>query len=121
MYDPNPDAPHPYAEKRGYPRVPFLRPVTITAQPGGRPVEARTLDISLEGVGLTCAASFAKGQAVTVTFRLKGANHDLVEERVAGRVTNFQADLDANRVGVVFGERLDHSSHPALTREVGRL
>lgn len=109
------------ADLRADARVPFLHPVTVAASPGGRPVEARALAISPRGVGLTCAASFGTGQAVTITFRVKDPRRGVVEERVAGRVVNFRADVDANRVGVVFLEPPRAESRPAMTRAVGRL
>jgi hypothetical protein len=101
--------------------VPFLKPVTVWAPPDGPPVEARTVDISLGGVGLACRASFRKGQVVVVAFRLNDPRRGPVEERVTGRVANLVADDDGNRIGVEFAEPLHASAHPALTRAVERL
>ena len=121
MREPSQNAPPAAAERRVYVRVPFLRPVTVSAPPDGRPAEARTLDISLGGVGLTCSVPFRKGQVVVVTFHLQDPKLGAVVERVEGRVANFQADPDANRVGIEFLEPLHSAANPALTRAVGRL
>jgi c-di-GMP-binding flagellar brake protein YcgR len=108
-------------ERRLYVRVPFLKPVRVWAPPEDRPVEARTLDISLGGVGITCRAAFRKGQVVIIGFRLTDPRLGTVEERVTGRVANLQADDDSNRVGIEFSEPIHPSVFPALARAVGRL
>lgn len=109
------------AERRVYVRVPFHKPVTVWAPPDPRPVEARTLDISLGGVGVACRASFRRGQVVVVGFRLTDPRRGAVEERVTGRVANLVADEDGNRVGVEFAEPIHPAAYPALARAVERL
>ncbi len=88
---------------------------------GRRSVEARTVDISLGGVGIALAATFARGDLVTIVFRLDGRGRGPVEERVLGRVAYVRADVDGNRIGVEFLEPLASAACPELCRRVDRL
>ena len=108
------------SNRRRYARVPFLKPVTVTAA-DGKTLSTQTIDISDGGVGFTCRVSFRVGEPVVVAFRLTDAKLGVCEERVAGRVVNFQADFEVNRVGVEFEEPLHPSKFPILARAVNRL
>lgn len=120
MIDPFTSSKTSTSERRRFIRVPFLQPVTLTLA-DGRTIAARTTDISNGGVGTLCRASPRLGDQVVVTFRLKDLRHRKSEEHVPGRVVNFQADLDANRVGVEFNDVLHPSVFPVLVGVVGRL
>ncbi len=113
MRDFDPKPPPAIAERRSYIRVPFLHPITIALSPDGRATEASSIDISLGGVGLSSRGSFQKGQVVVLTFRVKDPKLGFVSERVSGRVVNFVADFDGNRLGVEFLEPLRAETHPA--------
>lgn len=110
------------AERRTYVRVPFMKAVELTVHVANQTVEARTIDISLGGVGIiTQGGVIVAGQFVTVAFRLHDARLGVRVERVAGRVANFRADLDGNRVGVEFMAPLNEAEYPALVRAVEQL
>jgi hypothetical protein len=123
MYQPIQETPQTKSGigQRVYQRVPFLRPITVVPMPGTRTVEARSLDISIGGVGLTCPVSLTRGQEVELAFPLDDPQLGKCIERIRGRVVNFVADLDGNLVGVEFLEPLQASRNPALTRAVARL
>jgi c-di-GMP-binding flagellar brake protein YcgR len=108
-------------ERRAYERVPFLCAATIAAHPGGKPLDARTLDISLGGVGLTCSGRFLPGTLVAIVFRLKNARREPCEERIIGKVMRFTADLDGNQIGIEFLSPISAADNPALTRAVNQL
>jgi c-di-GMP-binding flagellar brake protein YcgR len=108
-------------DRRNYTRVPFHKSVTVEALPDGPTIEARTIDISLGGVGITCRAAFSKGQSLAVVFRLDDRKLGACVERVPGRVVNLVADEGCNRVGVEFAESLHEAKFPALSRAVARL
>ncbi len=116
-FDPNP--PPAVTERRNYVRVPFLHPITIALSPDGRPIDASSIDISLGGVGLSSRGSFQKGDVVIVTFRVKDPRLGFVSEHVSGRIVNFVADFDENRIGVEFLEPLQAVKRTLRSR--GRL
>ena len=105
-------------ERRSYERVGFLCRVAVAVRPEAAPIEARSIDLSLGGVGLATSAALPVGQTVVLTFFLKGARQEEVRDQVQGRVVNLKADLDCNRVGVEFLEPLHESRHPALVRKL---
>jgi hypothetical protein len=110
-------------EQRVYERVPFFRPVEVSAPPEAPPVEARSFDISLGGVGLVCPRSsgLRPGAPVALTFRLNDPRRGPVVERVFGRVAHLRAEPDGVRVGVEFLEPLHPTSYPGLSEVIGRL
>src|SRR5262249_39494719 len=99
-------------QRRRYERVPFFADVTLRALPNGPSVPARTLDLSLGGVGLVTGAAFTPGQSVSVIFDLVDAAKRSTKFEVVGRVVNLNADLDANRLGVEFVEPLSAANTP---------
>jgi c-di-GMP-binding flagellar brake protein YcgR len=105
-------------ERRRYERVPFLCEVTVTTLPGGTPVRARSLDISLGGLGLISPIAIEAGHLVELSFLVKDAARKEVREHVAGRVVNLRADIDGNRIGIEFFEPLSQAKNPVL---VGKL
>jgi c-di-GMP-binding flagellar brake protein YcgR len=111
----------PAAERRNYIRVPFFQDVSVVGPSPARPVSARTLDISLGGVGIYCAASFARGLAVNVVFRLQSGSRGIVEESIPGRVVSLTADDGGNRIGIEFLEPLQPGRYPVLSRVVAQL
>jgi c-di-GMP-binding flagellar brake protein YcgR len=100
--------------QRRYERVPFLCNVTMAVLPGGTPLAACTLDLSVGGAGLIAQSPFQPGQLVAISFFLKDAGHKEVVDRITGRVVHLRADVDGNRVGVEFLEPLDEARHPEL-------
>ena len=107
--------------RRRYERVPFYCAVTLTAPPEAAEVAARTIDVSLGGVGLACPTAPAVGRVVTLTFHLGRGGGPTVAERVAGRVANVCCDPDVNRIGVEFAAPLDRAANPALVRAIEEL
>src|SRR5262249_41378611 len=105
-------------ERRRFERVQFFCEVQLTALPEGKVYAARSLDISLGGVGLVVQASFKPGQIVAVSFLLGDKLGAEIGNRVMGRVANLRADADANLIGVEFDEPLNHSANPRLFRKV---
>jgi len=101
-------------DHRQYERVPFYCDVVVRVLPNGVAVPARSLDLSLKGVGIVTQAAFEPDQLVTISFFLKDASQKEVQEHVLGRVAYLKADVDANRIGVEFAELLRCSQHPQL-------
>jgi hypothetical protein len=112
-----------FIEKRAYERVPFFCPVLIAPKPGGISAEARTVDVSIGGVGMVCSGTMVvrPGANVEVTFRLTDPKKGPCEEVVVGRVVNLVADPNGCRIGVEFLEPLRPDTHPRLFRKVDRL
>jgi c-di-GMP-binding flagellar brake protein YcgR len=105
-------------DRRRYERVPFNCRVTMVPASRGAAAPGQATDISLGGAGIMTAASFEKGQVVTVSFLMRDARQQEVINEVVGRVVNLRADYDANRVGVEFLEPLSEHRQPELTRRV---
>jgi c-di-GMP-binding flagellar brake protein YcgR len=106
---------------RCYQRVTFLRGATIRRPSVGAAIEARTVDISIGGVGLVAPKPLTVGEVVTDEFPLEGPDRRALVEGVAGRVVHSAFDLDGYKVGVEFLEPLSHRSSPELSRAVERL
>jgi c-di-GMP-binding flagellar brake protein YcgR len=104
--------------ERRYERVPFLCEVVIAPQPKGAPVPAHSLDISLVGAGLTTTAGFAVGLEIAIDWLLRDPSHRETKERTVGRVVYFNADTDANRIGVEFLEPISELKTPELFRRL---
>jgi hypothetical protein len=105
-------------DRRRYERVPFHCRVTLTPAPQGRAVAGQAIDISLAGAGIMTPATFQTGQVVTVGFLLRDRRQREVVNEVVGRVVNFKADHDANRVGIEFLTLLSEGQQPELARRV---
>jgi c-di-GMP-binding flagellar brake protein YcgR len=102
-----------FVERRRYERVPFFADVALRTAENGRLLPARTIDLSLGGVGLVTTAAITPGVQVTVVFLTPGANGKRTTE-IVGRVVSLNADTDANRVGIEFLEPLSVSQAPEL-------
>jgi c-di-GMP-binding flagellar brake protein YcgR len=107
-------------ERRRYERVPFFTAVEIRDFKSGRALPARTLELSIGGVGLVTNGAFLPGDDVTIMFHVQNAGFKRATE-VAGRVIGFSADSDANRVGVEFSEPLSMSRAPELVRRLQQM
>jgi c-di-GMP-binding flagellar brake protein YcgR len=101
-------------ERRRFERVQFFCEVQLTALPEGKVYTARSLDISLGGVGLVVQTGFKPGQKVAVSFLLGDKPGAEIGNRVLGRVANLRADADANLIGVEFNEPLSQAANPRL-------
>ncbi len=108
-------------DRRRYERVQFLCEVELTALSNGSPVQARSLDISLGGVGLITQTSFEPGQIIALAFHLKDTRGREVVEKVVGKVVHLRADADGNRVGVEFLEPLHDSTQPRLMAKLEKI
>jgi c-di-GMP-binding flagellar brake protein YcgR len=108
-------------ERRRYERVQFLCDASVTALPNGAAIAARTLDISLGGVGLLTRTVLEPGQAIAVSFSLRDSTQKEIKEQAFGRVVAFRADLEGNRVGVEFSEPLNESRNPELVRRLMKI
>ncbi len=103
---------------RRYGRVGFMCKLELAGATGDAPQPAQAIDLSLGGVGAVTSAVFSPGQMVTVTFFHRDPTHGEMVDRVLGQVTNFSADVDANKLGIQFLQPLNEAEHPAL---VGKL
>ena len=102
-------------ERRQYERVPFFAEVDVRAGADGSWQSARSIDLSLGGVGLMTAASLLPGQMVTLKLSVPGAAAKGTRPvQVLGRVASLHADAELNHVGVEFLEPLSASQSPAL-------
>ena len=106
-----------FDERRRYERVPFFSDVILRPADSTRPLSARTVDLSLGGVGLVTTATLMLGDYVTVTFPFPDAAARRTTE-ILGRVASFRADEDANLVGVEFLEPLSVARAPELVRRM---
>jgi hypothetical protein len=102
------------AELRKYERVGFLCRIELTVLPEGVPQAARSIDLSLGGVGVITQAAFSVGQMVAATFFLTGPDDGEAKVRVIGRVARLAADVDANVLGVQFLSPLTEAEFPRL-------
>ena len=101
-------------ELRQYERVGFLCQLEIAPISGGKPHPARSLDLSLGGVGIITQSVYSIGQVVTVTFFLSDAERGAIQDPVVGRIAHFAADIDANRAGIQFLQPLTETEHQRL-------
>jgi c-di-GMP-binding flagellar brake protein YcgR len=110
-------------ERRVYERVPFFKPVGLSAPPEGKGIDVRSFDISLGGVGLVCprGVGLNLGASVAVTFQLTDPRRGPVIERVMGRVVHLRPGADACHVGVEFIEPVHPTTYPGLSRVIERL
>jgi c-di-GMP-binding flagellar brake protein YcgR len=106
--------------RRRFERVPFFTRVTVSPPSGASPIEARSLDVSLGGVGLVAPTGLPVGTVVMLTFYL-GRSPKTSEERLYGRITNVRAESDGSLIGIEFSRVLDAESAPALVRAIDRL
>jgi c-di-GMP-binding flagellar brake protein YcgR len=104
--------------QRRYQRVPFLCPVELTPLPDGKTFPARTLDVSLGGVGVLSQVGLEREQTVSVAFLLGNGAQGRVSESVLGRVAAFRADDVGNVIGIEFIEPLSGAKHPTLLRKL---
>jgi c-di-GMP-binding flagellar brake protein YcgR len=104
--------------QRRYQRVPFLCPVELTALPEGKTSPARTLDVSLGGVGVLSQIGLEREHMVSVAFLLRNGQQGTVSESVLGRVAALRADDIGNVMGIEFIEPLTSAKHPALLRKL---
>jgi hypothetical protein len=110
-----------HADKRRFERVPFFAEVAVSLPAGEHLIDARSIDISLSGIGLVCPMPLPVGMSVSVTVRL-GSDERLIEEGpVVGRVVNLRLDDDAAIVGVEFTPVLSRSLAPGLVRTIEKL
>lgn len=105
------------SNRRRFDRVPFFSDVSVTALPDGPTIPARSLDISLGGVGLVTQVALAPGQTVALIFSLPNGSRQENGQRVLGQVVNLRADCDVNYVGVEFLEPLSHTGSPHLVNK----
>ena len=109
-----------FVELRRYERVPFFAEVTLRTAENARLLPARTIDLSLGGVGLVTTAALEPGAHVTVVFSISDAGAKRTVE-IIGRVVSLDADSDANRVGIEFLEPLSVSRAPELVNRLQRM
>jgi c-di-GMP-binding flagellar brake protein YcgR len=108
------------AERRRYERVPFFADVAVRMVQGGPSLPARTIDLSLGGVGLVTVAALVPGTDVIIIFSIPDAAGKRTTD-VVGRVVSLSADSDANRVGIEFLEPLSKSRTPELLRRLQQI
>ena len=105
-------------ERRACPRSPFFARVVLTTDDGAPPREARSFDLGLGGVGLTCPSPLDIGRAVVAAFHLAGPGGRGVVEAVPGQVVDVRADESGTILGVRFLAPLDRGASPELTRRL---
>jgi hypothetical protein len=94
--------------------MPFFTRVMLTLFPGGGPVEARSFDISVTGVGLVSSLSLAVGQVVRLAFHLRDRSGRAVVEEILGRIVHTRADEHGNTLEVQFLATPDTQTTPVL-------
>jgi c-di-GMP-binding flagellar brake protein YcgR len=107
--------------QRRYERVAFYCGLQLTALPNGPTIPARSLDISVGGVGITSDTLLNRGQTVRVRFHLHNESDEWTDEDVLGRVTYSCADENENRMGIEFLETIQESTKPALAHQLNAL
>lgn len=105
-------------ERRRYERVPFHCRTTVSARPGGPPVEAWTVDLSLGGARLASERFFPPRQMISVRFHLRDADQADVIEQADGVVVHSRPESEGYTFGVEFLAPLDASEHPLLIRKM---
>jgi len=109
----------PTPAKRHHKKVPLIARVTVVPVPPAAPIEAQSVEVGLDGVGLLCALPLPVGEAVSLTFHLTtGSGSETVVGPIFGRVTGVRFDDDTAVVGVEFDEILSQESSPELVRFV---
>jgi len=103
---------------RRYERVSFLCKLEIQPLPAGPVLSARSLDLSLGGVGLLTKGVLPVGELISVSFFFKDSKQKDVVDSVMGKVVYVAADTEANRIGVEFVEPLREETHPQLSRKL---
>jgi hypothetical protein len=105
--------------KRRYKKVPLFARVTVVPAPPRAPIEAQSVEVGLDGVGLLSALPLPIGEEVSLTFHLTtGSGSETVLGPILGRVTGVWFDDDTAVVGVAFAEILSRESWPELVRFV---
>ena len=107
--------------RRRYERVGFYCDLLVTPTAGGEAVPARSVDISLGGVGVVAAVSWPRGELVRIGFHLKDSRQQPVVEEVTGRIAHCRAEEDGNILGVEFLEPISAAAQPALARRLQAL
>jgi c-di-GMP-binding flagellar brake protein YcgR len=102
-------------------RVPYFGKVTIVDPPNEAPIEARSIDISLNGVGLVSPKPLPVNTLVTLQFHLTNPNGTPTAEQVSGRVAYVRFESGTSVVGLEFLPVLDRLSPPVLVRAIERL
>ncbi len=106
-------------ERRDYERVPFHCRTTLLPWPGGNPVEAWAMDLSLGGVQLASERALPARQVVTVTFHLRDEHQREVDEQARGLIMRQRFEIEGYIYGVEFVEILDGSRQPFLLQKLG--
>jgi len=109
------------AEGRRFIRVPFFTKVVVLPQAATASVEARSIDISLGGMGLVCQSALPIGQSVSLTFYLTTTTGEVPQGPVPGRVTGVRFENNTSILGVEFDHTLERRLVPELVRAVERL
>jgi type IV pilus assembly protein PilC len=107
--------------QRQFRRIPFSCDVRVADSAGAKGAAGRTVDISVDGVGIALtAAMISKDALVTIAFRLVDAGGRTVTERVAGRVVFTRGTGEGSFLGVKFVDQLSPATCPELSRRVER-
>src|SRR6185312_15185204 len=105
-------------EKLRYERVSFFCRMTVAPLAGGAGFEARSVDISLGGVGIASRTLVPVGQFITASFHMRTAAQEDVVEQVFGKVVRVVSDIDGHLLGVDFVAPLQAARTPELCRKV---
>jgi hypothetical protein len=105
----------PKRPERCFKKVPLFARVTVVPAPPGAPIEAQSVEVGIDGVGLLSALPLPVGEEVSLTFHLTtGSGSDTALGPILGRVTGVWLDDDTAVVGVAFAEILSRESWPEL-------
>jgi type IV pilus assembly protein PilC len=105
---------------RRHERIPFLTRVDLIDE-NGESTRAKTVDISLGGVGVMSPTPFTLGQRATLKFILRdGAQGEVVEQAVA-TVVVAKSEVDGTLLGFQFVDPLRRERTPHLVKRVERL
>jgi c-di-GMP-binding flagellar brake protein YcgR len=101
--------------------MPFFTDVELSDSAGGPPIPARTLEISLGGVGLMSPKPLPEGSHIRLIFHLRNGSQTEVPETVHGMVRVLRSDIDGHRLGIEFSEPLRPDHNPKLLKKVESL
>jgi hypothetical protein len=104
--------------QRRYERVEFYCRVSMTGLPEQFTFTAQSMDISLQGLGVSALSGLEKGHLVKVTFYLKDERQREVTEHIMGRIAYLRADENGSCMGISFLEKITEATHPYLSRQL---